>query len=152
MSKEKKEYYTTPQGAEQLKAWAADGFSQKEIAAKAGISARTLLRWRQSLPQIAEALRTGEARGDTQVESRLFEAAMGSSYTEQQAYKLKSVYYDENGHRREEERVEIVEVQKQRPPSTTAQMFWLKNRCPGRWSASPEAEDEEESSIEVRIV
>ncbi|MFV0353080.1 MAG: helix-turn-helix domain-containing protein [Oscillospiraceae bacterium] len=66
----KKEYYTTQQGAEQLKAWAADGFSQKEIAAKAGISARTLLRWRQNLPQIAEALRTGEARGDTQVESR----------------------------------------------------------------------------------
>ena len=149
----KKGFFSAAEGLELLAGWAAEGCSENQVAEKAGISRRTLTRWRLEVPQVAEALRAGYEKADRQVEKSLFEAAVGSIYTEQQAYKLKSVYYDENGHRREEERVEVVRLEKQRPPSTTAQMFWLKNRRPARWGTSPEPEEAEAApSIEVRVV
>lgn len=87
-----------------LKGWARDGLTDKEIAAKIGISARTLLRWKKYkikrddgafVYPIAQALKDGKEVVDYAVESALLKNAM-------------------NG-------------------DTTAQIFWLKNRRPDKW-------------------
>lgn len=48
----------------------------------------------------------------------------------QQAIKVKDVFFDEEGRRCEKERVEIVELDQEVPPDTTAGIFWLKTVSP----------------------
>ena len=86
-----------------LKGWACDGFTDKEIAAKIGISERTLARWKkykvmrdsQAVYPIAQALKDGKEVVDYAVQSALLKNAL-------------------NG-------------------DTTAQIYWLKNRQPDKW-------------------
>lgn len=63
----------------------------------------------------------------------------------QQAIKVKDVYFDEEGHRCEKERVEIVELEQEVPPDTTAGIFWLKNRKPEQWNRpTPRIEEDDD--------
>ena len=86
-----------------LKGWARDGLTDKEIAARIGISVRTLARWKKhkvmrdsmAVYPIAQALKDGKEVVDYAVESALLKNAM-------------------NG-------------------DTTAIIFWLKNRQPEKW-------------------
>lgn len=64
----------------------------------------------------------------------------------QQAIKVKDVYFDEEGRRCEKERVEIVELEQEVPPDTTAGIFWLKNRKPDQWN-KPAPRIEEDADI-----
>lgn len=58
---------------------------------------------------------------------------MGSTWIEQKEVKLKSVEYVDGKKVSEEERVEVVDLQKAAPPDTTAIIFFLKNRRPDLW-------------------
>lgn len=68
----------------------------------------------------------------------------------QQAIKVKDVYYDENGRRCENERIEIVELEQEIPPDTTASIFWLKNRKPEQWN-KPAPRIDEDADIPTDI-
>lgn len=53
------------------------------------------------------------------------------------------MYFDEEGRRCENERIEIVELEQEVPPDTTAGIFWLKNRKPEQWNKQiPKIEDD----------
>ena len=72
----------------------------------------------------------------------MFEKAIGYEWIEEQAFKLKTIEYGENGKKlRESEDVKVVEVVKRLPPDTAATIFWLRNRQPQLWgrdgSAAP---------------
>ena len=66
---------------------------------------------------ISGTLKKGKEIVDIQVENALLKRALGYVSKEQKVTK--------DG--------EIIELEKEIPPDTTAQIFWLKNRKPDKW-------------------
>jgi hypothetical protein len=110
------------------------GATDPEMADFFGITVRTLNRWKVTHPDFVEAIKRGKEPSDDRVVDSLYHRAMGTEYEEARPIKLKTVTYDENGRKRkEEERVEVVMVNKVIPADTAAMIFWLKNRRNKEW-------------------
>lgn len=123
----------------EIEGWARDGLIDEQIAKNLGVAYSTFRVYKSKHPALSAALKRSKAIADREVENALFKNATGYEYTEEQAIKLKKVFYLD-GKRHEEERVEVVEVKKYRFPDTTAQIFWLKNRKPREWRDKQEVE------------
>lgn len=117
-----------------IESWARDGLDDKQIAANIGYNETYFSELKGQIPELSEALKNGRAPIDFAIESKIYRKAMGMKVTVQQAVKIKDVYFDEEGRRCEKERVEVVELEQEVPPDTTAGIFWLKNRKPGQWN------------------
>lgn len=117
-----------------IEGWARDGVDDKQIAANIGYSEAHFSVLKGKLPKLSKALKNGRAPIDFAIESKIYRKAMGMKVMVQQAIKVKDVYFDEEGRRCEKERVEIVELEQEVPPDTTAGIFWLKNRKPEQWN------------------
>lgn len=110
------------------------GATDKELAAFFEVAESTLNKWKKDYPDFSESLKKGKAIADANVASKLYNRAMGAKITVQQAHKLKSILYHENGKKKSEtETVEVVDLEMEQPPDTTAIIFWLKNRSPEKW-------------------
>jgi hypothetical protein len=109
------------------------GATDTEIADFFDVSVRTIHRWKLQHPEFCHAIKSGKEIVDERVERSLFQRASGYAYVEQQAFKVKSVKY-ENGKRvSETEEIKVVDVERQAPPDTTAAIFWMKNRRSEDW-------------------
>lgn len=127
MAKGKYEYWLTPDGLLKLEAWARDGLTDEQIAANAGITAKTLYEWKKQYGEICEALKKGKEVVDIQVENALLKRALGYAYDEV------TQELCENAQTGKTELKVTKKVTKEVVPDTTAQIFWLKNRRPDRW-------------------
>lgn len=121
----KYEKWIEPPGLTLLEGWARDGLTDAQIAHNCGVSATTLYRWKNDHRVICEALKKGKEVADYEVENALFKRAIGYDYTET------TVEESEDG-------VKHRETVKHMAPDVTAQIFWLKNRRPGRWRDRPQ--------------
>ena len=101
---------------------ARDGLTDEQIAKNMDIRTSTLYDWKNKYSEISEALKRGKEVVDRAVENALLKRALGCTVKE------KTTMYDENGEKTSERVVE-----KDVPPDTTAQIFWLKNRKPEEW-------------------
>lgn len=108
-----------------MQGWARDGLTDEQICHKIGIHVATLCDWKNRFPQLDEALKKGKAPVDQEVENALLRNAMGYDYEE----KVTEIEELPGGKQRKHERI----IRKHKPPDTTAQIFWLKNRRPDRW-------------------
>ena len=124
MAKGKYQEWLTPDGITRLEAWARDGLTDEQIAAKMGISTKTLYEWKKTYSNICEALKRGKEVVDIEVENALLKRALGYEYTEERVEVSK-----ENG----KKSVKTTQTVKHVSPDVTAQIFWLKNRRPDRW-------------------
>lgn len=106
---------------DKVRAFAECGYTEKEMAAYLGINQGTLERYKNQYPEVIEALRVGKVIPDIKVEQSLYKLAMGYDVTETKTVKLGDVVL----------RTEVTTKQVQ--PSTTACIFWLKNRRPDLW-------------------
>lgn len=99
------------------------GATDKELAEAFDTTEQTVNNWKHSKPGFFEALKKGKLIADAQVSERLFQRAMG--------YEHKDLYITQY-------QGEIIqeEIMKYFPPDTTAAIFWLKNRQPGKWRDS----------------
>lgn len=113
-----------------IEGWARDGLDDKQIAANIGYSEAHFSVLKGKLPKLSKALKNGRAPIDFAIESKIYRKAMGMKVKVQQAIKVKDVFFDEEGRRCEKERVEIVELDQEVPPDTTAGIFWLKTVSP----------------------
>ena len=105
------------QQAEQL---IALGATDMELANFFKVTSRTIENWKLRHPEFFQTLKVAKDKADERVERRLWERAMGYSHLSEKLFCSRGKVI----------RVEIVEHY---PPDTTACIFWLKNRQPGRW-------------------
>lgn len=96
------------------------GMTDAEIAAWLGVSPGTFRRYCLIYPELTAALKPGKEVSDDLVERSMFMKAVGYTYTT-----IKNMVVDKQIVPVEE----TVHVQ----PSTTAAIFWLKNRRPDAW-------------------
>lgn len=104
-----------------LRDWARKGLKDQEIADRIGIHISTLCEWKNSYPQIDEALKKGKEIIDSEVEEALIKSALGYTVQEKKITELPDGTYKK----------ELSE--KHIPPNITALIFWLKNRRSAAW-------------------
>lgn len=121
--------WLTDDGLLRIEGWARDGLTDEQICQNIGIHVATICEWKNRFPQLAEALKRGKAPVDQQVENALFKNAMGYDYEET------ITEIEELGNGKQKKHVR--KIKKHKPPDTTAQIFWLKNRRPDRWRDKP---------------
>lgn len=139
MAKGKYQEWLTPDGITRLEAWARDGLTDEQLAAKIGITATTLYDWKNKYPVISEALKRGKEVVDVEVENALLKRAMGYEYTETRTETT------------EDGMTKTVVTKRAMPPDTTAQIFWLKNRRPAVWRDKQQVEHSTDKPFEVNI-
>lgn len=123
-----------PEFTEQTIKLCSLGATDVDLADFFDVSTRTINRWKVTHPEFVEAIRRGKDPADDRIENSLYHKAQDREVEEEQAIKLKTVTYGDNGKRlKEEERVEVVKVRKFIPGDTTAMIFWLKNRRSDQW-------------------
>ena len=130
MAKGKYSEWVTQDGLLLLESYAREGLNDEQIAAKIGISAKTLYEWENRFSEIRKAIKKGKAPVDIAVENALYRLATGFTKKVRKPIKLRQ--------RGGNEIVEYVEEEIYIPPQVTAQIFWLKNRRPERWRDKPE--------------
>lgn len=118
---------------ELIKAWARRGAIEEDIARNLNVGVSTFSMYKNKYPELKEALAQTKDPADLKVENALYNNATGFWYFEEQAFKCKRVYYDDEGRKCEEEELKSIEVQRFKPGETSAQCFWLKNRRPDLW-------------------
>ena len=106
------------------------GATDAEIAEFFSVSEQTLNSWKKKFPQFLESLKKGKAVADSNVASKLYNRAIGYD-----CKATKIVTYEG----KVTDQVEYVEHY---PPDTTAAIFWLKNRQPGKWRDKKEVENQ----------
>jgi len=116
------------------------GYTDKNLAQHFKVSERTINQWKKGYPQFLQSLKKGKDEFDTRVvEQALLKRAVGYSYDETTREPI--VEYDEEGNEIGEKSLTVTKVvRKQIAPDVTAQIFWLKNRNPKRWSDKKEIE------------
>ena len=110
----KYKYWISEEGLLLIEGWAKDGLTDKQIAAKIGISKQTFYDWQKRYPDFSDSLKRGKEVIDRKVENALLKRALGYSYDEI------TEITDEKG------RTTTKVITKQVIPDTTAQIFWLK--------------------------
>lgn len=121
MAKGKYERWLEPDGLTLLEGWARNGLTDEQIAHNMGIAYSTLRVWKEKYPALSAALKKGKEVTVLEVENALLKRALGYSYVETRRE------VDADGKKK------VVRTEKQVLPDTTAQIFYLKNRCPERW-------------------
>lgn len=114
--------------------FARDGLTDEQIALKMGIGISTFYEWLNKFPELSDAIKKGKAPVDIEVESALLKRALGYDYEEV------ITEVEELGEGRQKKHIR--KIKKHMPGETAAQIFWLKNRRPGRWRDKVESAPE----------
>ena len=83
MAKGKYAEWLEPEGLALLEGWARDGLTDEQLAEQCRISVSTLYAWKNSYPEISEALKGGKEVVDYQVEKALLQKALCGDVTAQ---------------------------------------------------------------------
>lgn len=148
MAKGKYQKWLTLDGLTLLQGWARDGLTDEQISHNMGISRKTLAQWKTKYGDIGDTLKKGKEIVDIEVENALLKKAKGYNAEVHKTFKVKEVYYDEEGRRCEKEHLETGIDEVHVAADTPAQIFWLKNRRPDKWRDHP---DNNSISAEDRI-
>ena len=129
-----------PEYIEQSRKLCLLGMTDKEMADFFGVSERTLHGWKKSQPGFLQSLKSGKDLADAEVASKLYHRATGYEHADLDIRVI-------------DEKIVKTKLVKHYPPDTTAAIFWLKNRNPGRWRDKPDALGlEDEAPAPVRVV
>lgn len=134
-NRKKFEYWMSPDGMLLVRAWARDGLTDEELAAKLGVARSTLSAWKIKFPAFAALLSQTKEIVDVEAENSLIKMVNGYGYTEQTAIKVKTERYDPDTGKKTltTEEVMVVDLQKWQPADVKAAIFFLKNRAGKRW-------------------
>jgi len=111
----------------QAENYAALGAKESKIAELLNISHSTLSRWRKIYPQFDHAIRCGYDIANAEVETALYQRAVG--------YKHPDVHI--SNHKGD---ITVTDITKYYPPDTKAATIWLYNRKPEDWKETKTVE------------
>ena len=121
-------------------AWRRHGTTYETIAENLGVGLSTFHKYVAEHKELVEALKTGKDDAAAEVENAVFRTAIGYEYTE-----TKIVLEGTDNPKDLDAPPDVIAKQiasgkrrverylKQQPPNTTAQIFYLSNRCSDRW-------------------
>lgn len=127
----KYKYWISKKGLTKIKGWAKDGLTDIQIATNMNISSATLYKWKNTYTEIVEAIKEGREKPVSNLENAMYSAAVGGVIQVRKGMKVKEVYYDDEGHRCEREKVETYVEDNYIRPDTTAGIFLLKHWAKG---------------------
>lgn len=113
------------------------GYTDKNLATHFKVSERTINNWKSEYLQFLQSLKKGKDDFDSHVvEQALLKRAVGYSYVEttRELQADSGELFDEDSDSDIQTLVVTKKVTKQIAADVTAQIFWLKNRKPERWS------------------
>lgn len=122
-----------PQYDEQAYKLCLLGATDIDLANFFNVAESTIHKWKLDYPSFSESITRGKAVADMEVAQSLYTGTKDRVVEESQAFKVKRVYYTDEGKRIEEEKIEIVPVERVIPGEFRNQQFWLKNRKPAMW-------------------
>lgn len=96
------------------------GATDADLADFFGVCEATINNWKNNYPEFLESIKEGKEKADANVARSLYERALGYEHPEVHV----SNYQGE---------ITLTPLVKRYPPETTAGIFWLKNRQPGKW-------------------
>lgn len=115
-----------PEFADQARKLCELGATLEQVADFFNVAMSTASLWQVKHPEFSESLKAGRDKLDGMVEQSLYRRARGY---EHDAVDIRVV----------DGTVVQTPIRKHYPPDTTACIFWLKNRQPGKWR-DPEAD------------
>ena len=114
------------------------GATDVDLADAFEVSEVTINNWKKAHPAFSLALKRGKAFADAEVADKLFQRAVGYSHPDVHV----SNYQGE---------ITLTPITKHYPPDPTSMIFWLKNRRPDLWRDKPEPNDNEGSTLPVKV-
>lgn len=129
MPPSKYEEWTTENGLTLIRKWAREGFSEKQIAGKMGVSFQSVYTWKKKCPELVQALKEKQEVHTAHAETALVKSCTGY-YVWEEKWRA-----GEDG-----EMYPCEKYKKWVPPNVTALIFYLKNRGNGRWADKVEQE------------
>lgn len=135
---------------DKIEEWARTGLSDSQIATNLGIHRSTFEKYKATNEDIRESLRKGKEVVNIEVVNALYKKATGYKVKEKVPVKLKDTYYDEKGNKCINERVEVVETEKEIQPDTVAIKFWLMNKDKENWKDNPSKYELDKELLELR--
>ena len=121
MARIKVENWISQKGLLQIKEWASQGLTDKEIAESIKVSTPTLWKWRKKYPEIDVAIEEGREPVIIDVEN-CFIASCKDRYVEE----VKTIKSPDGD-------ITTITTNKFIPAKTGAMIFFLKNRYPEKW-------------------
>jgi len=132
-------YYTNVQPRLiEIEGWCREGLIDEQIWPRLSISKTSFYDYQNQHSEFLDALKNGKNIVDYRVENSLLKSAEGHEKIIKKAFKLKKVWYDENGKRCEEETIAYADEIFYYPPVPVSMIYWLKNRKPNQWKDKPD--------------
>lgn len=122
---------------DEIKAWARDGVIEEEIAKRLSIAYSTFREYKSQYSALSAALIPSRVYDD-EVVYALHKNTLGGIVRLQKPFKVRKKFFENGKLVREEEVVVTAEEEVYIQPDSRAQMYWLNNRVPEKWSANPE--------------
>lgn len=115
------------------------GMTDAQMADFFEVNESTINNWKIEYPEFLESIKKGKEIADVEVVMALRKRALGYQYEE--------VKKEES-----EQGVRSTVTVKEVVPDTTAQIFWLRNRQPDKWTNNPIPDDQDQVATPVKIV
>lgn len=131
MARAKYEQWLKPENLLKITNWAANGCTEAQIAQNMGVAYSTFRLWRDKYSAISAAIKEGQMLAVEAVENALFKSAVGRVTVEETIEEFRGEMQDGkpiDGTLTRRTTVKSV------PPNVSAQIFYLKNRIPDRYS------------------
>ena len=137
-----------PSKLEAVTGWAKQGATNEELSKMLGISCKLFYEWQNKYSEFCEAIKKGKEVSNGELLNSAFKQSTGFYYTEEQAIKVKCG--------KDQEKVELIEVEKFMPPNPTMSIFMLKNPLPEQYKDKREIEatgkDGEPFQITIKVI
>ena len=145
--------WISPDGLTTVQGFARDGLTDEQIASKMGISLSTYYEWQNKYPELSDAIKKGKAPVDIEVENALLKRALGYDY-EEVVTEIEEIpaWKGPDGQQIIRQKKHVRKITKHQPGEVAAQIFWLKNRRPGRWREKIEAVPENSNDLLLSLM
>jgi len=127
---------------DEIEIWLKKGLSEKQIYTNLSVGKTAWERYKKVHEELRDLLKSGRITQVQEVENALYKNATGFYYYVDDMMKVK----DKDG----SEKVQVVRLQKFKPPETGAIAFFLKNKASDRYMDNPNMVDLKREELEIR--